>query len=357
MTLTRILIPSAGVAVFMGLSLACGFLNPAGSKLAEAEKLLESEDYPAAILAYEGVLAAYPESDESQVAQLRVEEARLALAGTDAVPAGEALALTLLVADSQAPGPAAEAAALLPDRYGAAVAAKFEEAPWDAGVLAAEGMKHSATTLENFGPIVAGYRDDSPETTDKDIFATGYAWTIESEKPQLDRVMLGITLIKESDGSTVVSDAIGPYLRENTPTAFGPLCAVDPSTLDDVATLEETRVICEAIIEFAPDSQASTDATSAVARIDERIGAIKSSPAYRTAAALQACRDWFAWVKPRRRSIRTQEQAWRFQEEIERRGPRELEPALDYLRRRMDSMSDRDDRYRLMRQIDSACGQ
>lgn len=60
------------MTLFAALSIGCGLLNPAGSKLSEAEELAANGNHDGAVVAYQELATAYPESPEAALAPARI---------------------------------------------------------------------------------------------------------------------------------------------------------------------------------------------------------------------------------------------------------------------------------------------
>ncbi len=300
------------------LSLACS--NPAGDRLTEAQTLQEAGDLPGAAAAYEAVAMEWPESEEAKLASLHAPLVHREL-----------------------------------------LQQRVDEEDW---ITAADHAAHlqSGPWSGTLNPDIDRLRSSS------EPFDTTMGWHASADQAPGDRVILALSLVSSEEHAWLHPSA-SSWLADNVGEALAPLCSGRLASLDEVDDLEALQDIataCGVIVQHAPESEAATASQAAIdGPIAQREEAIKASPAYRTEAALAACRAWNAWLASERAAIRSlarrgkieaaENRAYRFQDQVESRGQTELFPHLEYLRNRLNRLESQQARISLVRRISRDC--
>ena len=298
--------------VLFGLTaMACGFLNPAGARLDEAVAAQGRGETEAAVVAYQSIVAEWPDSPEAATAKA-------------ALPTLEVGLLRSEIERKEYLGAARRAVSL-------------------------EAAANAADTLA--GRTLA--ESDSPE------FAGALAWIHSESGSNNDRATTALS-VRES--FTFLQPETDPWLAAHIGEVQRPSCIEPLNTLADTTDMEALDTLeaeCKLIVDFAPDTDDGRVAQRGITEdIPARREAIKRSPAYRTEAALQECMEYKSWVLELRRHAQSLARSGRNPQtyldqkmpELERRFAA-VQKTFDYLRGRLDSMTDDSARFELLRRI------
>lgn len=320
--------------------LGCSLFDPAGTALNEAEALYEKGEAEAAAQAFEAVVREHPDTEAAGTAALRVHHARIAQA--DMVGPEEALQLTVGVVSEGTGSAKALARQQLPGRYKAVVdSLGGAERYWEAGQIAAEATRQ---------PDVAAAISSSIDALGEEPqFALSLRWANSEESDPVERIALALEILAlEGAGG----EAVRPYLGSNVSTVLGPRCTGDLKAVTSLEELSALQGSCETIITHDGESATGQEAKKVLEQIPGREAAIKSSPSYKTDAALQECRAFKSWVKRQRRAGNITA----LQQGVQGARGQRYQRAMEYLQGRMFSLSSQDAQYRFARRVRNACG-
>ena len=189
-------------------------------------------------------------------------------------------------------------------------------------------------------------------------------WLVSEDASKAKRADLGVELVETHQ---FLSDEIRPWLGEHIADAYRSRCDDRLEDLDAVDNLDALTVIetdCNTIITYSSDTDSTAKLKASLGVIEDRRTAIKRSPAYRTEAALAACREFRTWADGIQRKGRSLQRQGKYDEyrrltdraydEVQRK-ERALAPHLEYLRQRMSSLSSYEARANLARRTQDAC--
>ncbi len=329
--------------------------------MGEGRKAMAAGDIDGALVHYRELKTEYPESEEAMAVDAEVA-AGLVGAASDKAVSDPDLAIEWVVLAYSEWGGAAPRDALedLGDALWSAAAVKEAEG----GPMAAARLLDKVGDAELPAPVGEVIQRRVRELPDDSPLPPTLLWVGAEDRSLDERSRQAMALIEMRPSfQAVIQDWLDAHLFAGASDAcLTPLRSL--SDIDDLSELEAVKEACEEMLALAPGADEVATVRASLEAVPAREAEIKASPAYKLEHAFSVCREYVTFVRGARSRMRSlarsgdQGAFYRYKDKVDRdlaRWQDRLMPQFDYLRRRMDALSDFGARARLAQRTQREC--